>query len=120
MFLDDPITTDDNPSNTVLNKVNSSEFDPLQDKNQHKNGTEEHKEPPKPASTPQQQQPTSEPNSRPQSVAMAGPGSHPPQTVASTNHSNHVDYFNRTTMGGNYPQMQYGTPYPSQFNYPSG
>ncbi|CAH0548137.1 unnamed protein product [Brassicogethes aeneus] len=113
------------PPNAALNKVNSSEFDPLQEKIQQ-NGSDEKKEAPMPSQHQQQQQqrPGSEPNSRPQSVSMPAPTptmtSQPQATSA--NHNSHVgDYFNRTTAASSYPQMQYSSmPYQPQYSYPSG
>jgi protein TFG len=100
-------------SNT-LNKVNSSEFDPLKDKIQP-NGIEEVKEAPKPTPTP----PVSSNNDPQSGQPQPGPGPVLPipqgQPIASTatSHHNLNEYYNRTTPS--YPQMGYGSvPYPQQ------
>ncbi|XP_066148099.1 protein TFG-like isoform X1 [Euwallacea fornicatus] len=100
-----------NSSSNTLNKINSSEFDPLQEKHQ-KNGTEEQKEPSKP-STPQIS--NEGPNSRPQSASMV-PQSLPVATTAAASNPHMSDYFARSSLGMQYPSMGY----PQQYNFPSG
>ncbi|XP_060519818.1 protein TFG-like isoform X2 [Cylas formicarius] len=104
-------------SSAPLNKVNSSEFDPLQEKTQ-KNGTEEQKEPSKP-STPQISNEGT--NSRPQSTSMvpqpnqAAPQPQPTAATSASNPHGMPDYFGRSGLG-----MQYGSlPYPQQYNFQS-
>ncbi|XP_023013054.1 protein TFG-like isoform X1 [Leptinotarsa decemlineata] len=105
---------DSNQSASSLNKVNSGEFDPLQDKNQ-KNGTEDHKESSKP-STPQINNEGA--SSRPQSVSMATtPGQQSVVTSAAAN-PHMTDYFGRSSNAANFPGMQYGSlPYPQQYTF---
>lgn len=111
---------------TTLNKVNSSEFDPLKDMAQH-NGVEEGKDVPKPTPTPpvtsnseaahshqaQQQTPGPSPVSLPNQMSQ---GQQVPATAGS--HHNISEYYNRGSTPS-YPQMGYGTlPYPShQYSY---
>ncbi|KAJ8971648.1 hypothetical protein NQ314_000600 [Rhamnusium bicolor] len=105
----------DNPSNASLNKVNSSEFDPLQDKNP-KNGTEDNKEPSKPP-TPQVN--TEGPSSRPQSVSMSSTPGQQSVVTSVANPHNMSDYFGRSS-SANFPGMQYSSlPYPQQYNFQS-
>ncbi|EFA00133.1 protein TFG [Tribolium castaneum] len=105
-------SSDVNPPNT-LNKVNSSEFDPLKDKPQ--NGVEETKEAPKPTPTPPV---TEAPSHQPQPVAgptaVPIPQGQPIAASTATSHHNLNDYYNRTTQS--YPhQMAYSSvPYPQQ------
>ncbi|XP_076264803.1 protein TFG-like isoform X2 [Rhynchophorus ferrugineus] len=106
-------------SNNALIKVNSSEFDPLQEKNQ-KNGTEEQKESSKP-STPQIS--SDGPNSRPQSASMIPPpnnqpsGPQQPSVPTSAAANAHMsEYFARGSLGMQYPGLG---GYPQQYNFPS-
>ncbi|RZC41169.1 TFG [Asbolus verrucosus] len=108
-------------SNT-LNKVNSSEFDPLKDKAQA-NGIEETKETPKPTPTPPVASNNEASTHQPAPVQAPGIPNQIPQgqPIASTAASHHslTDYYNRTSTAG-YPQMGYGSvPYPQQ-QYPYG
>lgn len=108
---------DTNPTSNTLNKVNSSEFDPLQEKTQ-KNGTEEQKESSKP-STPQISNEGS--NSRPQSASMLPQPGGPQQqqavpTSAAAANAHMSDYFARGSLGMQYPGL---SGYPQQYNFPS-
>lgn len=111
----DASNLDLNQSSSSLNKVNSSEFDPLQDKNQ-KNGTEDLKDS-KP-STPQINNEGS--GSRPQSVSMATtPGQQSVVTSAANPHGM-TEYFARSSSATNFPGMQYSSlPYHQQYNFQS-
>lgn len=120
LTLQDPSESalDSSQSSNTLNKVNSSEFDPLQEKSQ-KNGTEEQKEPSKP-STPQISSEGS--NSRPQSASMipssnqvSGPQQPPVPTSAAAN-PHMSDYFARGSLSMQYPGLG---GYPQQYNFPS-
>lgn len=120
---------DANQPNTSLNKVNSSEFDPLQDSKAQKNGAEDVKESSKP-STPQVVN-NEGPSSRPQSVSMASTPSqqqssivtsaanpHSAAAAAAAAASGMTDYFGRSS--SSFPGMQYGSlPYPQQYNFQS-
>ncbi|KAJ8949968.1 hypothetical protein NQ318_002376 [Aromia moschata] len=98
-----------------LHKVNSSEFDPLQEKNP-KNGTEDVKEPSKPP-TPQVNSEGS--SSRPQSVSMTSTPSQQSVVTSAANPHNMTDYFGRSS-SANFPSMQYSSlPYPQQYNFQS-
>ncbi|XP_072378252.1 uncharacterized protein [Diabrotica undecimpunctata] len=121
----DTSNLDLNQSSSSLNKVNSSEFDPLQDKGQ-KNGTEDAKDSSKP-STPQinnegnlTKQKSNRAGSRPQSVSMATtPGQQSVVTSAANPHGI-TDYFGRSSSATNFPGMQYSSlPYPQQYNFQS-
>ncbi|XP_063920080.1 protein TFG-like isoform X2 [Zophobas morio] len=112
-------TTQDKSGSDIpnsLNKVNSSEFDPLKDKSQA-NGTEESKETPKPTPTPPVSGGNEAQSHQPHPVP--GPGLPMPQgqpIAASTaaSHHNMNDYYNRTSTPS-YPQMGYrSVPYPQQ------
>ncbi|KAJ8972404.1 hypothetical protein NQ317_010327 [Molorchus minor] len=106
---------DQNPSNTSLNKVNSSEFDPLQEKGS-KNGTEEVKEPSKPPTPQVNNEGTS---SRPQSVSMTSTPAQQSVVTSAANPHNMSDYFGRSS-SANFPSMQYSSlPYPQQYNFQS-
>ncbi|CAH1109563.1 unnamed protein product [Psylliodes chrysocephalus] len=112
----DASNLDLNQSSSSMNKVNSSEFDPLQDKTQ-KNGTEDVKDNSKP-STPQINNEGA--GSRPQSVSMTTtPGQQSVVTSAANPHAM-TDYFGRSSSAGNFPGMQYSSlPYPQQYNFQS-
>ncbi|ENN79837.1 protein TFG isoform X2 [Dendroctonus ponderosae] len=107
-----------NAPNSTVSKVNSSEFDPLQEKHQ-KNGTEDQKPPSKP-STPQNEGS----NSRPQSASMISQQSasqqqqqqQPVSTSAAAVNSHMNDYFARSSLGMQYPGL---SAYPQQYNFPS-
>lgn len=117
--MDQPTT--DSPSNSNLNKVNSNEFDPLQEKNL-KNGTEDASGPKEPPKPPTPQVPPAEGNSRPQSATMATTPSQQQAAVTSGAHSSGMgDYFGRSTAAGSFPNMQYGSlPYPQQYSFQTG
>ncbi|CAH1998710.1 unnamed protein product [Acanthoscelides obtectus] len=121
----DAASVDNSQASTSLNKVNSSEFDPLQEKNQ-KNGTEDGKDPSKPP-TPQVNSDGGSgggSSSRPQSVSMTtAPQQQQPQsavTSAGNPHGTMSDYFGRSSTAANFPGMQYSSlPYPQQYNFPT-
>ncbi|CAG9857119.1 unnamed protein product [Phyllotreta striolata] len=111
----DSSNIDLNQSGPSMSKVNSSEFDPLQEKNQ-KNGTEEAKDNSKP-STPQI---NNEAGSRPQSVSMTTTPSQQSVVTSAANPHGMSDYFGRASNAGNFPGMQYSSlPYPQQYNFQS-
>nr|CAI5853918.1 unnamed protein product [Callosobruchus analis] len=115
----------DNQASTSLNKVNSSEFDPLQEKNQ-KNGTEDGKDPSKPPTPQVNSEGGGGSSSRPQSVSMtaAPQQQQQPQSVVTSAGNPHGttmgDYFGRSSTAANFPGMQYSSlPYPQQYNFPT-
>lgn len=128
-FVGDSSTSDANQANTSLGKVNSSEFDPLQDSKAQKNGAEDVKESSKP-STPQVVN-NEGPSSRPQSVSMASTPSQQQSSIVTSAAANPhsaaaaaaaagtmSDYFGRTS--SSFPSMQYSSlPYPQQYNFQS-
>ncbi|KAJ8922238.1 hypothetical protein NQ315_004175 [Exocentrus adspersus] len=110
---DQPVA--EQPSTASLNKVNSSEFDPLQEKNV-KNGTEDVKEPSKPP-TPQVNSDAA--STRPQSVSMSSTPVQQSVATSAANPHGMSDYFGRSS-SGNFPGMQYSSlPYPQQYNFQS-
>lgn len=93
--------------------MNSSEFDPLQEKNL-KNGTEDVKESSKPP-TPQVNSDNT--TTRPQSVSMTSTPGQQSVVTSVANPHNMSDYFGRSS-SANFPGMQYGSlPYPQQYNF---
>lgn len=122
MLIGDSSTSDANQANTSLSKVNSSEFDPLQDSKAQKNGAEDVKEASKP-STPQVVN-NEGPSSRPQSVSMASTPSQQQSSIVTSAANPHSaagsmsDYFGRSS--SSFPGMQYSSlPYPQQYNFQS-
>nr|CAH7752162.1 unnamed protein product [Callosobruchus chinensis] len=121
----DAANADNSQASTSLNKVNSSEFDPLQEKNQ-KNGTEDGKDPSKPPTPQVNSEGGGGSSSRPQSVSMtaAPQQQQQPQSVVTSAGNPHgatmSDYFGRSSTAANFPGMQYSSlPYPQQYNFPT-
>lgn len=106
---DNESTVESNQSSNALSKINSSEFDPLQEKHQ-KNGTEEHKE----SKPPTPQVSNEGTNSRPQSASMLP--QQPVATSAAAVNPHMSEYFARSSLGMQYPGI---SGYPQQYNFPS-